>query len=151
MIPQPPRPLWFLLFPDISPWGLRNNLVNVNRYFNIILHRNVSGSKHTNKKSYVNLTQCMLTSNYPCICNVHILYTLYVKWQNWYSFSIDIHIFFILMKIIWIDASFHVFLDLHCILSFFWLFISVQTLSVSQNMSIKVSDNDHHLIIIKFY
>ena len=44
----------------------------------------------------------------------------------------------------------HVFLDLHCILSFFWLFISVQTLSVSQNMSIKVSDIDHHRIIIKY-
>ena len=26
-----------------------------------------------------------------------------------------------------------------------------QTLSVSQNIIIKVSDNDHHLIIIKFY
>ena len=72
-------------------------------------------------KNHMSILPNACWSNYPCICNVHILYTLYVKWQNWYSFSIDIHIFFILMKIIWIDASFHVFLDLHCILSFFWL------------------------------
>ena len=85
MIPQPPRPLWFLLFPDISPWGLRNNLVNVNRYFNIILHRNVSGSKHTNKKSYVNLTQCM--GNLIILASAMFTYYILCMWND----RIDIH------------------------------------------------------------